>query len=201
MRVGERWHISSSVELLDDTLNVGLVSTSRSQLVQLFLQLFSLCGLGERSSQPSSLLRCDLGSRGVLTGNGITESVDFRGAQNSEVLVSEDTSSVGLVFRQLAHELSGQFSSGVTGGPDEKTVRDLVGVLVGVLDENRLFTDILDGGSGHDVDLVGLEGGFSVLDHSLGEGGQDVGQGFDQGDSELVGDFRVPLSQVVLGGA
>lgn len=198
MRVGERGHISSSVELLDDTLNIGLVSTSRSQLVQLFLQLFSLRGFGKRSSQPSSLLRCDLGGRGVLTGDGVTESVDFRGAQNSEVLVGEDTSSVGLVFRQLAHELSGQLSSGVTCGPDEKAVRDLVSVLVGILDEDRLFTDILDGGSCHDVDLVGLEGGFSVFNHSLGEGGQDVGQGFNQGDSELVGNFRVPLSQVVL---
>jgi hypothetical protein len=198
VRVGERGNISCTVELLDDSLYVSGIGVGRSQLVQFLLQLFSLSHLDQSSGQPSSLLRSNLGGRGVLSGNSVTERKDFRCTCDSQVFVGRDTSSVRLVFRQFSHQLSRQLSGGVTGGPDEQTVRNLVSVLVGILNNDRLFSDILDGGSGHDVDLVGPKGGFGVFDQLLGEGGQHVGKSLDQGDSELVCDFRVPLSEIVL---
>lgn len=198
MGVGERRHLGRSVELLDDTLNVGLIRTRGAQVVQLVLELFRLSHLAERSREPGALLRGDLGRRRVLPGDGITEGVDVGSTEDAQVFVGEDTSTVRLRFRKLAHELAGEFTRGVTGGPDEETVRDLVRVLVGVLDEDGLFSDVLDGRSGHDVNLVGPESGFRVLDQLLGKGGQDVGQCFDQGDAELVGDLGVPLAQIVL---
>lgn len=198
MRVSERRHLGRSVELLDDALNVSLISTRSAQLVQLVLEFLSLGHLAERSRQPGALLRGDLGGRRVLAGDGITEGVDVGCTEDAQVFIGEDTSTVRLRFRKLAHEFARELSRRVTGGPDEETVWNLVCVLVGVLNEDGLFPDVLDGRSGHDVNLVGPERGFRVLDQLLGKGRQDVGQGFDQGDSELVGDLGVPLAQVVL---
>jgi hypothetical protein len=102
------------------------------------------------------------------------------------------------VLGELCHQVPSDLTRSVSGSPNEKTVRDLLDLLVGILNDDRLLPDILDHGSGEDIDLVLLESRLGVLDELLGEGGQDIGESFDKGDPELVSDFGVPLSEIVL---
>lgn len=197
VRVVEGGQVQGLVQSLDGSLDI-VTGSLFTHLGELLLELFSLGHLGESPGEVSSLLTGSLGGGCVRSGGTVTESKDLGCSGQSHVAVDDETSSLGLVFGQLGHQVAGDLSRGVSGGPDQQSVGNLLDLLVGILDDDRLFTHVLDHGSGKDVDLVLLEGGFSVLDELFRKGRQDVGEGFDQGDSELVGDLGVPLSQVVL---
>jgi len=198
VRVVERREIEGLVQPLDGPLDIlGRCLGSSPQLVQLILEFLGSGHFGKGPSEVSSLLTGSLSGRSVGSGGTVTEGKDLGSTSQSHVTVDDETSSLSLVLGELGHEVSGDLSRGVSGSPDEETVRDLLDLLVTVLDDDRLFTYILDHGSGKDINLVLLERRLGVLNELLGEGGQDVGKRLDQGDPELVGDFGVPLSQVV----
>lgn len=199
MRIVERSNLACSVELLDQTLDLGRVGVSaRSESLELRLELVLLSEFAKHLSEIDTLLTGDLGSRSVLRSGTITDSVCALRTQKCQVIVDNQSSTLGLRIRKARHQFPGDSSRSVSGSPDEQTVRNLLHLLVGVLDSNAHRSDVLDHGSGKDIDLVGSESVFGVLDELLGECGQDVGKGFDKGDLESIGDFRVPLLQVVL---
>ena len=197
VRVVEGGQVQGLVQSLDGSLDI-VTGSLFTHLGELLLELFSLGHLGKSPGEVSSLLTGSLGGGCVRGGGTVTESENLGCSGQSHVAVDDETSSLGLVLGQLGHQVAGNLSRGVSGGPDQQSIGDLLDLLVGILDNDRLFTHVLDHGSGEDIDLVLLESGFSVLDELFGKGGQYVGEGFDQGDSELVGDLGVPLSQVVL---
>ena len=199
MRVVERGQLECLVETLDFTFDLGGFSLDfalldRSKFVA---EGFGLSEHGKRPGEVGSLLRSGLGGGRVRGGGAIPNCKDFRSAEDSHVVVDGKTSSVLLVLGQVTHELSRDTTGRVSGRPNEETIGNLSDFLVGVLHLDRLFRHVLDHGSGQDINLVFLESGFSVLDQLLGKGGKDVGESFDQGDLELVGDFGVPSLQVV----
>lgn len=199
MRVVEGSNLARPVDLLGKTLNLGGVGNGVSpQSGELFLELGLLAKLLEDTGEVDTLLTGDLGSGGVRGGGTVTDGVDTISTEQSEVVVDEETPSLGLDMRELGHKVSGDVPRGVTGSPDEETVRDLSNFLVCVLDDDALGLDVLNHGSGEDINLVLLEGRLSVLDELLGEGGENVGEGLDKGDLESVGDLGVPFLKVIL---
>ena len=199
MRVVERCDLGSSVELLDQRLDLGGISSGvGSDLSKLSLELVLLSNLAEHLSEVDTLLRSDLGSWGVLSSGTVTHGVGSLSTEKSEVVVNEETSSLGLRIWEFVHQVSGDLSRSVTGRPNQETIWDLSNLLVGVLDDNAGWLDVLDHGSGEDINLVGSELVLGVLDELLGKGGENVGEGLDQRDLESVGDFWVPFFQVIL---
>jgi hypothetical protein len=199
--VVEGSELGGSVQLLGQSLDFSLVGSGVGlQLLELSLKLVLLSELAEHLGKVDTLLRGDLGSGGVLSSGAVSHGVSSLSSEQSKVVVNKQTSSLSLCVGKLAHQVSGDLSGSVTGGPDKKTVGDLLHLLVGVLDDNAGRLDILNHGSGENVNLVGSELVLSVLDELLGEGGKDVGESLDQGDLQSVGDLRVPLLQVVLQG-
>lgn len=92
-------------------------------------------------------------------------------------------------------------ADGVAGGPYEEAVGQgfqLLGtVRFGKFGFDVFVGDFLDHGFGADGDGFFLEGGFGVVNQLLGEHGKDVGQRFDKGDVEVVGDVRDPFLEVL----
>ena len=198
--VVERGELGGAVELLDDTLDLcGVGGGVGAELSKLLLELVLLADLVEHLCEVGTLLGGDLGSGGVLGGSAVTEGVDALSTQEREVIVDEETTALGLSRGEGAHEVPGDLARGVTGSPNEETVGDLVHLLVGVLDDDVLVGDVLDHGTGKEVNLLVLELLLGVLDELLGEGRKDVGKSLDQSDLEAVGDLRVPLLEIVLG--
>lgn len=199
MRVVEGSDLGGSVELLDQSFNLGWVGvTASSEGFQLSFKLVLLAELAEHLSEVDTLLTGNLGSWGVLRSGTVTDGVGALGAEKRKVVVHNETSSLSLGVRKLVHQVSGDLSGSVTGSPDQETVRNVLDLLVGILDSDAGGSDILDHGSSENVNLVGSELVLGVLNELFGEGGQDVGECFNEGDLESVGDFRVPLFQVIL---
>lgn len=199
MGVVERGDLGDPCELLGQGLDLRRVGIASSlEVGELSLKLVLLAELAESLGEVDTLLTGDLSGRGVLCGGTVTDGVCALGAEKRQVVVDEETTSLSLRIRKLAHEVTGDSSGGVTGSPDEETVWDLSHLLVGVLDNNGLRLDVLDHGSGENVNSVGSELVFGVLNELLAESGKDVRQGLDKGDLQSIGDLRVPLSQVVL---
>lgn len=199
VRVVEGSDLAGPVDLLGKALNLGSVGGGVGpQSSELLLELGLLAELLEDTGEVDTLLIGDLGSGGVRGGGTVTDGVDTLSAEQSEVVVDEETPSLGLDVRELGHKVSGDVPGSVTGSPDEETVRDLSDFLIGVLDDDALGLDVLDHGSGENINLVLLEGRLCVLDELLGEGGENVGEGLDKGDLESVGNLGVPLLKVIL---
>lgn len=199
MRVVEGSDLAGPVDLFGKALNLGRVSGGVGpQGSELLLELGLLAELLEDIGEIDTLLTGDLGSRGIRGGCTVSNGVDTVSTEQREVVVDEETPSLGLDVRELGHKVSGNVPGSVTGSPDEETVRNLFDFLIGVLDDDALGLDVLDHGSSEDINLVLLEGGLSVLDELLGEGGENVGEGLDKGDLESVGNLGVPLLKVIL---
>lgn len=199
MRVVERSHLGNPVKLLGQSLDLsGVGIRGGLEVGELSLILVLLAELAKGLSEVDTLLTGNLGGRGVLRSGTVTDGVSALGAEKGQVVVNEKTTSLSLRVRELAHQVTGDVSRSVTGSPDEETVWDLAHLLVGVLDDNRLRLDVLDHGSGKDINSVGSELVLGVLDQLLAEGGKDVGQSLNKSDLQSVGDLRVPLAQVVL---
>jgi hypothetical protein len=189
------------VELLEgrlDLLGLGGGVGRSPELAELLLELGLVSELVESLGEVDTLLTGGLGGRGVLRSRAVTEGVHAVRAEHRHVVVDEETSALSLSLGELGHEVARDCARGVSRGPYKETVRNLLDLLVRVLDDNRFLLDVLDHGAGEDINLVLLEGGLGVLDELLGERGEHVGQRLDQGDLQSVGDFRVPLLQVVL---
>ena len=191
--------LGSPAELLGQSLNLRGVGVRGSlELGELSLKLVLLAELAEGLGKVDTLLTGNLGGGSVLRSGTITNGVSALGSEKSQVVVDKETSSLSLRIRKLVHQVTGNASRCVTGSPDEKTVWDLAHLLVSVLDDNGLRLDILDHGSGKNVDSVRSKLVLGVLNELLAESGKDVGKGFDKGDLQSVGYFRVPLAQVIL---
>lgn len=101
-------------------------------------------------------------------------------------------------MREFGYKVLGNVFGSVIGSLDEEIVRNFFDFFIGVLDDDVLGFDVFDYGLSEDINFVFFEGGFSVFDELFGEGGENVGEGFDKGDFELVGNFGVLFFKVIL---
>ena len=162
-------------------------------------------GLGhgvEHAGEEGAFLGGDLGGRGVVGDGAVADGPDVVGALDDEVLVDEQAAAGVFLGGELGHEVFDDGAEGVARGPDEEAVGEGFGgfgpVGVGVLGFDGFGGDALDHGFGFDGDGFFFEGRFGVVDQLFGEHGEDVREGFDEGDVELVDDVGDPFSEVLL---
>ena len=188
------------VESLVASLLVGGLLLDLGELGELGLDLLSLGHLVEHAGEESALLSGNLGSGGVVGDGAVADGPDVFGTLDNKVLVDSETAARVLLGGDLVDQVLDERAHSVTGGPDEETVGDPLEHLLAIgahgLGLNVLFCDVLDHGLCADVDGLLLEGLLGVVDQLLGEHGQDVGQGLDEGDVELLLDLGNPLLQV-----
>lgn len=189
--------VKDLVTLLTLSLGLGI-----RQLLQLLLDSLGLGHGVEKTGKESTLLTGNLGGRGVVGNSTVTNGPDVLSAVHDEVLVHSKTTTRVLLGRELVHQIADNGANSVTGSPDQQTVGNtldgLGSIRVGDHGLDVLVGDVLDHSLSADRDLLLLEGRFSVVDKLLGEHGKDVGQSFDEGDLEVLLDFRNPLLQVIL---
>ena len=191
------------LNLLGDLGGVaGLKVERTTELADTLLKDLGTGHVVEETSQEVTLLRGNLGGRGVSGDGAVTDSPDVAGTLDNEVLVHGKTAARVLLGRDAVHEVLDDGADSVAGGPDEETVGegDLLTATIGLADLglDSLVGDLLDHGLGHDVDLLLLEGALGVLDQLLGEAGKDVGKSLDEGDAEAVSDIGNELLDVLL---
>lgn len=178
-------------------LNVQLAA----QLLDAGLVVLSLGHVVEQLSKESTFLRGDLGSRGVASNGAVTDGPDVAGSLNDEVLVHGKTAAGVLLGSNLGGKVLDDGADGVSGGPDKQAIGDLDTLLgtvgAGHLGLDSLVGDPLDHGLGLDVNLLLAEGVFGVVDESLGEHGENVGQGLNQGHLEARADVGDQLLDVL----
>lgn len=73
--------------------------------------------------------------------------------------------------------------------PDEQTKGNLDFSPGWVLDYYGLWLDLLDHSLCQDINVVLFEGLFGIGDELLGEHGEHIWKGLDEGDSDLLGEF------------
>ena len=112
--------------------------------------------------------------------------------------VDGDTTPVGLFIGELGHQIAGDLAQRVTGSPDDETAGHLCDALVGHLQNDALLLDLLDHGLGKDVDLGLLERRLGVVDQLLAKHGQHGRQCLNERDADVLGELRVPRTQVLL---
>lgn len=210
MRVVEGLDVLDAAELTLMLLNLlgdlgsvaGLEVEGAAELADALLKNLGAGHVVEETSQEVTLLRGNLGGRGVASDGAVTDSPDVVGTLNNEVLVHGKTAARVLLGRDTVHEVLDDGANSVASGPDEETVGegDLLTRTIGLADLglDGLVGDLLNHGLGHDVDLLLLEGALGVLDQLLGETGENVGKGLDEGDAEAVSDIGNELLDVLL---
>lgn len=210
MRVVERLDILDTAEFLLEILKLG--SNDRrigardvqrgAELINAALEELSLGHCVEEAGEEGAFLRGDLGGGRVASDGAVASRPDVGGALHDEVLVDGEAAAGVFLCGDLGHEVAHDGADGVTGCPDEEAVgEDLGGLLAvgaGGFGFDGVLGDLLDGGLGHDGDLLLLEGRLGVVDQLLGEGGEDVREGLDQRHLELVADFGNPLPDVLV---
>src|SRR5690606_25101754 len=122
-----------------------------------------------------SLLGGDLGGWGVLGLSAVAYSPDSLSSINNEVLIDGKTTAGSLLLWNLIHEVSDDWTNGISGSPDKAAVWNtlLLARSVGEdgLNLDVLVGDVLDHGLGSDIDLLVSERLFRVVDESLAEHG------------------------------
>jgi hypothetical protein len=194
------------LELLDlaedlvASLLAGGLLLGVGELGKLGIDFLGLGHVVEHAGKESTLLGSDLGRWGVVCHSAVTDSPDVLRALDNQVLVHGETTARVLLCGDLVDEVLDQGSEGVTSGPDEKTVWDLLDHLLAVgpsgLGLDVLLSHVLDHGLCADGDGLLLECLLGVVDELLGEHGQDVGEGLDEGDVEVILDLGEPLLQI-----
>merc|ERR1712093_335126 len=156
----------------------------------------------KRRARKSTFLRCDLGSWSISGNRAVTSGPDVLGTLDYEVLADGQTSSRILLRGDRCHQVSNDRSDGVSGSPDKKTVWHDLHLLLSIrsssLSLDSCLGNLLDGGLGHDGDLLLLEGRLGVLDQLFGKHGKNVGESLDQSDLELVTDLWNPLLDILV---
>ena len=124
-----------SLDLAKD-LVTGLLSwcllLCNGELGKLALNLGGLGHVVEHAGEESTLLSGDLGSGGVVGNGAVTDSPDVLGTLDDEVLVYGETTAGVLLCGNLVDEVLDNGSESVTSSPDQKTVRDLLELLLAV---------------------------------------------------------------------
>lgn len=210
VRVVERLDILDAAELPLKALNLagrlgavaGVEVEGAAEVVDAGLEVLRLGHVVEQAAEEAALLGGDLGGGGVASNGAVTDGPDVAGTLDDKVLVdSEATARVGL-GGDARDEVLDDGADSVAGGPDEEAVGDddaLAGAVgLGDLGLDGGLGDLLDHGLGLDVNLLLAEGVLGVVNQLLGEGGQDVGQGLDQGDLEAGADLGDQLLDVLL---
>lgn len=156
----------------------------------------------EEAGEEGSFLGRDLSGGSVVGYGAVADGPDVLGAIDDQVFVDFETATGFGLGGDLGHEVFDDGSEGVTGSPDQEAIGNLLdrfgSIWVVDLGFNVLVGDVLDHGLGSDFNVLFLEAGFRVLDQLLAEHGQNIGEGFDQSDMEIVFDLRNPLEQILL---
>jgi hypothetical protein len=170
------------------------------ELGELGVDFLRLGHVVEHAGEKSTFLGSDLGCWSVVCNSAITDGPDILGALDDQVLIHGKTAAGVLLCGDLVDEVFDHGSESVTGGPDEQAVGDLLDNLLAIgpggLGLDVLLRHVLDHGLCADGDGLLLEGLLGVIDELLGEHGQDVGEGLDEGDVEVILDLGEPLLQI-----
>lgn len=180
---------------------LGLCLSLR-QLLQVILDGLGLSHSVEETSKESTLLTSNLSSGGIVGDSAVTDGPNVLGTVDDQVFVNSETTARVLLGGKLAHKVPDNRADGVTGGPNQETVRDgfqfLGSVGLSDLSLDVLIGHVLDHGLGADGDSFLLEGRLGVVNKLLGEHGKHVGKSLNKGDLEVLLDLRNPLLEILL---
>lgn len=168
---------------------------------------FAVDGFGfgegvEKAGEEGAFLGRDLCCGGVVGDGAVADGPDVFGAVDDEVFVHGKAAAGVLLRGDLGHEILDDGADGVAGGPDEEAVGEGLELFGSVgfceFGFDVFVSDLFDHGLCTNINGLFLKSGFGVVDELLGKHGEDVGESLDEGDVEVVGDFRDPFLEILL---